>query len=59
MTVQLTRPRTFASIKDERLKVIRNDENLGLTKSLNIAIQHTNSQYLARQDSDDYSAAQN
>ena len=47
----------LASIKDERLKVIRNDENLGLTKSLNIAIQHTNGQYLARQDSDDYSAA--
>ena len=27
----------LASIKDERLKVIRNDENLGLTKSLNIS----------------------
>ena len=47
----------LASIKDKRLKVIRNNENLGLTKSLNIAIKHTNGQYLARQDSDDYSAA--
>ena len=41
--------------KDKRIKLYRNHENLGLTKSLNILIQNSKSDYIARQDSDDIS----
>lgn len=41
--------------KDERIKLYRNHENLGLTKSLNILIENSKSDYIARQDSDDVS----
>ncbi|MCD6460119.1 glycosyltransferase [bacterium] len=40
--------------KDSRIKVIHH-ENKGLTKSLNIAAQHAQGKYLARQDADDIS----
>jgi len=40
--------------KDSRIKVIH-QENKGLTKTLNIAAQHAQGQYLARQDADDIS----
>lgn len=43
------------SITDQRLKIFRNTENLGLTKSLNILINKTNGSLIARQDSDDVS----
>ena len=43
------------SIKDTRLKIFRNEENLGLTKCLNILIKKSQGQILARQDSDDIS----
>ena len=42
-------------IKDIRLKIYRNKENQGLTKSLNILIKESKGQILARQDSDDIS----
>jgi len=42
-------------IKDSRLKIFRNKDNLGLTKSLNILIKKSQGQILARQDSDDIS----
>ena len=42
-------------IKDIRLKIYRNKENHGLTKSLNILIKKSKGQILARQDSDDIS----
>ncbi len=42
-------------IKDGRLKIFRNKENLGLTKCLNILIKKSQGQILARQDSDDIS----
>ena len=42
-------------IKDIRLKIFRNKENLGLTKCLNILIKKSQGQILARQDSDDIS----
>lgn len=42
-------------IKDNRVKIFRNKENKGLTKSLNILINKSNGEILARQDSDDIS----
>lgn len=40
---------------DKRIKVFRNKKNIGLTKSLNKLIGYSSSQYIARQDSDDFS----
>ena len=42
------------SIDDDRIKVI-NQENKGLTKSLNIGIKQARGKYIARQDADDIS----
>ena len=42
-------------IKDTRVKIFRNKDNKGLTKSLNILIKESKGQILARQDSDDVS----
>ena len=42
-------------IKDDRIRYIRNDENLGLTKSLNKAIKISNGRFIARIDADDIS----
>lgn len=39
--------------KDKRIKVIYNQENLGLTKSLNIALKVAKGKYIARMDADD------
>lgn len=41
------------AFKDARVKVIINKENLGLTKSLNIALRAAKGNYIARIDSDD------
>ena len=43
------------SEQDNRVKVFRNHNNLGLTKSLNLLINESNGKYLARQDADDWS----
>ncbi len=43
------------SIKDSRIKLFKNKDNLGLTKSLNLLISEANNKYIARQDSDDLS----
>jgi glycosyltransferase involved in cell wall biosynthesis len=43
------------SLSDARVRVLRNDTNLGLTKSLNIAADAATGQYIARQDADDVS----
>ena len=40
---------------DERVHIIHNAMNLGLTCSLNIAIKATNGRYIARMDADDVS----
>ena len=40
---------------DKRIKVYRNEENIGLTKSLNKLISLTSSKFIARQDGDDIS----
>jgi glycosyltransferase involved in cell wall biosynthesis len=43
------------SIYDSRLKLFRNNINIGLTKSLNKLISYSNGIYIARQDDDDIS----
>lgn len=41
------------SFKDERIKLINNPVNLGLVKTLNLAISHCKGEFIARFDSDD------
>jgi len=41
--------------RDERIKIIQNSENIGLTKSLNKAIKQSKGTYIARMDADDVS----
>lgn len=43
------------SAKDSRIKIIRNEKNLGLAKSLNIGLRRARGKYIARLDSDDIS----
>jgi len=38
-----------------KIKLVKNPENQGLTKSLNIGLKHITSDYIARQDADDIS----
>ncbi|MBU1147843.1 MAG: glycosyltransferase [Candidatus Omnitrophica bacterium] len=40
---------------DNRIRVIKNKENVGLSKSLNIGIKEAQGEYIARQDADDIS----
>ena len=39
---------------DNRVKIISNNENLGLTKSLNIGLDECKGKYIARMDADDW-----
>lgn len=41
--------------RDSRIKLLINEENLGLVKSLNIALEHCKGEYIARMDADDIS----
>ncbi len=41
--------------KDSRIRLIRNDGNIGLTRSLNKGIQVASGKFIARQDADDVS----
>lgn len=43
------------SIKDERLKIFKNDKNMGLSYSLNLGIGLSNGEFIARMDGDDIS----
>lgn len=43
------------SITDKRVRVIRNPENVGITKSLNIGLGDARGKYIARMDADDIS----
>ena len=43
------------SYDDERIKIINNEKNIGLTKSLNKALKVARGEYIARQDADDIS----
>ncbi len=42
------------SYNDSRIKFIKNSSNLGITKSLNIALNEAHGQFVARMDADDY-----
>jgi glycosyltransferase involved in cell wall biosynthesis len=46
------------SYKDERIRLIKNEANIGLTKSLNKGIGLASGEYIARQDADDISLPQ-
>lgn len=43
------------SYADKKIRIINNEENIGLTKSLNKAIKQAQGEYIARQDADDIS----
>lgn len=43
------------ALKDERLKLLKNSENLGLALSLNVALKVATGEYIARMDADDIS----
>ena len=43
------------SYNDTRIKIINNEENIGLTKSLNKGLRLSRGKYIARQDADDIS----
>ena len=43
------------SRSDSRICIVDNSENLGLTKSLNVGLEHCHGKYIARMDSDDIS----
>ena len=45
------------SYNDKRIKIINNEKNIGLTKSLNKALKIASGKYIARQDADDISLA--
>lgn len=43
------------SLRDERIRLIRNPVNLGITKSLNVGLKEAKGKYIARMDADDIS----
>ncbi len=43
------------AVKDKRIKIINNVKNMGLARSLNIAISEAKGNFIARMDADDYS----
>jgi glycosyltransferase involved in cell wall biosynthesis len=45
------------TIKNKKVRLIRNETNIGLTRSLIKAMKHVKGQYIARQDADDISTA--
>jgi len=47
--------RILASYTDERLVLLENESNIGLTRSLNKALRIARGEYIARQDADDFS----
>jgi GT2 family glycosyltransferase/pyruvate-formate lyase-activating enzyme len=48
-------PDILSKVEDPRVRVFRNSQNLGLTKSLNIGVRHARGRYIARMDADDIS----
>lgn len=46
-------PTTLAALDDTRVRVVRNDEQLGLAGSLNRALDEARGRYVARMDADD------
>lgn len=39
--------------KDERIKIINNEKNIGISSSLNIGLRHCSGEYIVRMDADD------
>lgn len=48
----------LSRFSDSRIKIIKNCKNIGLTKSLNIALKAAKGKYIARMDADDLSFRQ-
>ncbi len=48
-------PRILTLYKDARIKILTNNENIGLTKSLNIGVKNSRGKIIARMDADDIS----
>ncbi|MEA2235590.1 MAG: hypothetical protein QOC81_314 [Thermoanaerobaculia bacterium] len=48
-------PAILASYDDKRIRIIRNPENIGLTRSLNLGLREARGALIARQDADDVS----
>lgn len=44
--------------KDKRIKLLKNEKNLGLAKTLNICLESARGKYIARMDDDDFSHPQ-
>ena len=51
-------PKILQSYKDQRIKIINNEKNIGLTKSLNKGLKIAKGEYIARMDADDISMAE-
>lgn len=47
-----------SSYPDGRIRILKNDKNLGISKALNIGIQNARGKYIARMDCDDVNAAE-
>jgi glycosyltransferase involved in cell wall biosynthesis len=47
--------RRAANFKDPRIRILRNETNIGLTRSLNRGLAEAHGEYVARQDADDIS----
>ena len=45
------------ALKDRRIKFFPNENNIGLTKSLNVGLSHCSGKYIARMDADDISVS--
>jgi len=50
-----TTPEIIGSYRDRRIRVVRNDGKMGLTKSLNRGLDLADGEYIARMDADDIS----
>ncbi len=48
-------PEIFCSYHDPRIRIINNEKNIGLTRSLNKGLKLAKGKYIARQDADDIS----
>ena len=44
--------------KNSKIRIFKNENNIGLTKSLNLLIKESVGKYIARQDSDDISISE-
>ena len=51
-------PEILQAYQDQRIKLLRNEANLGLTESLNVGLAQAQGKYIARMDADDVSYPQ-